>query len=149
MNELNKVKVVYKKGSAVPQAGKEIEAYVLRVHEDVRCIQQSYIRLGFHLKEIRRCKYYEKLGYVDFGEFCLCNYGMEKSVVSRCLKVYERFADGDEYLGTGRKMWIHPDYKDYSYSQLCEMVSMDDKDLRQITSCAREPPRSNSKRYEH
>lgn len=132
MNELSKVKVVYKKGSTVPEAGKEIESYILRIHEDISSIRHDYIRLGFHLKEIRQCKYHEKLGYEDFGEFCLCNYGMEKSAVSRCLNVYERFADGDEYKETGRKMWIHPDYKAYSYSQLCEMVSMKPEDLKKV-----------------
>lgn len=132
MSELSKVKVVYKKGSTVPEAGEEIESYILRIHEDISSIRHDYIRLGFHLKEIYRCKYHEKLGYDNFEEFCLCNYGMEKSAVSRCLNVYEKFADGDEYKETGQKMWIHPKYKDYSYSQLCEMVSMKPEDLKKV-----------------
>lgn len=132
MSELSKVKVVYKKGSTVPKAGEEIESYILRIHEDISSIRHDYIRLGFHLKEIYRCKYHEKIGYDNFEEFCLCNYRMEKSAVSRCLNVYEKFADGDEYKETGRKMWIHPRYKDYSYSQLCEMVSMKPEDLKKV-----------------
>lgn len=132
---MDEIKAVYKKGSLV-EVDKDAESYVIRVMEDIKSIQKDYMRLGFHLDEINRCKYHEKLGYDNFYEFCLYNYKMDKSAVSRCINVFKRFSDKSKdknELPGINKMWINPAYKEYSYSQLCEMVTMDDKDLKKIT----------------
>lgn len=103
------------------------ESYILRIHEDIHDIKKAYIRLGFHLHEIEYCGYYKYFGYDDFYEFCGDNYKMSRSAISRCINVWVRFADYDA-VSHVRKMWIKEKYADYSYSQLCEMVSMDNPD---------------------
>ena len=50
---------------------------------DVNDIRKSYIRLGFHLHEFDRLKYYEDFGYATLAEFCEVNLGLDKSAVSR------------------------------------------------------------------
>lgn len=97
---------------------------------DVNDIRRTYIRLGFHLAEFERCEYYKDFGYTSLAEFCDVNIGMDKSAVSRCIAVFKEFAYRNNN-GT-RNMSIDDRYSEYSYSQLCEMVSMDDDTRRSV-----------------
>jgi len=99
------------------------------IARDMYDIKESYIKLGFHLDECKRLKYYEDFGYTDFSEFVNINFGLDKGALSRCLNVFYRFSEIDGYC---HKMWLDDKYKDYSYSQLCEMVSMSEQDCRNI-----------------
>lgn len=101
--------------------------YILHDMNDIRT---SYIRLGFHLEEFRRCGYYYDFGYPTMEEFCGVNLGLDKSAISRCINVFKKFSACEKET---HKMWIDDRYKDYSYSQLCEMVSMDEEQCKQVT----------------
>lgn len=98
---------------------------------DMINIRENYIRLGFHLNEFKYYGYYKDFGYETFDDFCVANLGLDKSAVSRCISVWFNFAFVDDNYS--RKMWLDEKYKDYSYSQLCEMVSMDVIQRKQIT----------------
>lgn len=100
---------------------------------DVCNIQQSYIQLGFHLCEAKRCGYYEDFGYDKFEDFVAANFGMEKSALSRCMNVYIKFFAKERYTPTvlpGKEP--RNEYEQYSYSQLCEMVSLTSEQLKEI-----------------
>lgn len=106
---------------------------------DMNDIRTSYIRLGFHLEEFKSNAYYYDFGFPSMEEFCAANLGMDKSAVSRCINVYRKF-NGSNFTkyeaGTkiiGSSMELDERYKDYSYSQLCEMVSMDEEQRKQVT----------------
>lgn len=96
------------------------------IQRDVADIKNQYIRLGFHLNEMNQMGYYEDFGYKDFYEFCVKNCHMEKSAVSRCINVWKEFADYDA-TSHSHKMWIDEKYKEYNYSQLCELLSLPEK----------------------
>ena len=103
--------------------------YILR---DISDIKKSYFILGFHLNEFRNFKYYEDFGYLTFEEFCENNFDMDKSAISRCINVFlminahnkRTYKNGVECVGCA--MQILDEYKDFSYSQLCEMLPLDD-----------------------
>ena len=97
---------------------------------DLNDIRRKYIQLGFHLYEFKRCNHCYKFGYYSLEDFCAANLGMDKSAVSRCISVWENFAAVDS--SHSRKMWIDERYQEYSYSQLCEMVSMDEELRKQV-----------------
>lgn len=102
------------------------------IAKDIHDIKHTYIRLGFHLYEMKRLKYYEDFGFEDFYECIDTNFGMDKSMTSRCINVYFRFG----YYNPGAvipTMFINERYSDYSYSQLCEMLSLNDKDIKLIS----------------
>lgn len=101
------------------------------IKRDINDIKNEYIRLGFHLAECKRYRYYEQFGYDNFNEFVFSNFGLEKSSLSRCLSVYERFAMCEGPFSTP-KMFIDKKYSDFSYSQLCEMVSMSDDMVKRV-----------------
>lgn len=102
------------------------------IKKDIMDIKTSYIRLGFHLAECKTCKYYEKFGYVDFNEFVFNNFGLDKSALSRILAVYDRFCMRNN-SGT-RTMFLDDKYVGYSYSQLCEMLPLSNKEIYGINS---------------
>lgn len=108
------------------------------IYTDMCNIKQSYFKLGFHLNEFKECKYYEDFGYASFEEFCEHNFDLDKSAISRCINVFLMTASqGEEtyYAGTisrGCASQMSDKYKDYSYSQLCEMLPLDDKQRSQV-----------------
>lgn len=99
------------------------ESYLTRIYDDMREVKHGFIKLAFHLNEIKKCEYYKAAGYEDFYEFCEVNYGLDKTKVKRYIEIWYRFAMR-ENGGSHPKMWIDEKYADYNYSQLCEMVSM-------------------------
>lgn len=99
------------------------ESYLMRIYDDMREVKHGFIRLAFHLNEIKKCEYYKAAGYGDFYEFCEVNYGLDKTKVKRYIEIWYRFAMR-ENGGSCPKMFIDEKYADYNYSQLCEMVSM-------------------------
>lgn len=97
---------------------------------DMNDIRHTYIRLGFHLNEFERMSYYKDFGYSSLVEFCDVNLGFDKSAVSRCISVFKEFAVRDEH-GV-YKMWLNDKYSNFSYSQLCEMVSMKEEQRKLV-----------------
>lgn len=89
-------------------------------------MRQHYFRLGFHLREFDKCKYYFCFGYSCLADFASVNLGMDASAVSRCISVFEKFCKWNDYHPT---MFMQEEYEDFSYSQLVEMVSIKDDDL--------------------
>ncbi len=104
------------------------------IQDDIQDIKKRYITLGFHLAEFDRNEYYKEYGFSSLQDFVASNFGIEKSALSHILSVYYRFADSDNGL-TGKiyKNWINDKYKEYTYSQLCEMVKLKDSELEHIS----------------
>lgn len=99
---------------------------------DLSDIQKSFFRLGFHLYELKNLKYYEDFGFPTMEEFCAMNFGMDKSAVSRCINVFLFTCVYDHY-GSLPTCYMDDRFKEYSYSQLCEMLTVNEKLLPQIT----------------
>lgn len=97
--------------------------------EDIADIKKRYVSLGFHLCEFNRCEYYKDFGYSTFMEFCEANLLLDKSAISRCMNVWRNFCDRQ---GSSSTMWLADKWKDYSYSQLCEIVSMNDNQRKLV-----------------
>lgn len=93
---------------------------------DVNDLKSRYIKLGFHLDEFNRCRYYSTLGFNDIYGFAEANLGLDRSAVSRCIAVYKEFSSPKA------RMTLDEKYRDYSYSQLCEMVSISGRDRKKI-----------------
>lgn len=93
---------------------------------DVNNLKKYYFLLGFHLCDFQNNKYYEDFGYDNIYDFCDSNLGMCKTAVSNCINVYVRFCDVQDGVC---RVTIQDKYKDYSYSQLCEMLPLTDAQL--------------------
>ena len=97
-----------------------------KIDSDIKNIKECYIKLGFHLNEMREQLYYVHLGYLDFYQCVEKNFHLDKSAVSRCINVWEQFADQG-------KMEVSRAYKGYSYSQLVEMLPLKKEQRKKVT----------------
>lgn len=105
-------------------------ASVKYLYTDINDVRQHYFRLGFHLREFDKSRYYLCFGYSCLADFASVNLGMDASAVSRCISVFEKFCKRNGFHPT---MFMQEKYEDFSYSQLVEMASIkDDNLLRQI-----------------
>lgn len=100
------------------------------IYTDYNDIKQNYIRLGFHLRELQYSGVLHMLGYANIEDFAEANLGLDKTAVSRCINVAYKFCKRSNGRLGNPTMFIEDKYKDYSYSQLCEMVSIKDLSLR-------------------
>lgn len=113
-------------------------ASVKYIYTDLTDIRKYYIRLGFHLDEFSRNKGYLDFGFATLEDFCAANIGFDKSAVSRCINVYREFnAVDDVTYGVGVKscgcaMDLSDRWKNYSYSQLVEMLPLAPDDRERI-----------------
>lgn len=94
--------------------------------QDIADIKKRYIALGFHLSEFDKNEYFKEYGYSCLDDFVLANFNIDKKALSRILSVYYKFSEPC-------KIFIADKYSEYSYSQLCEMVSLKDDELKSIT----------------
>lgn len=102
------------------------------IEKDITDIKTEFIRLGFHLAECQDMKYYEDFGYTDFYQFVADNWKMEKTAVSRHISIFKKFSAVSEEYQNNHKMWLDDRYKEFNYSQLSEMLQMNDKQMSQI-----------------
>lgn len=96
------------------------------IRDDIADIKKRYIALGFHLSEFDQNQYYLEYGYTNLDDFVLANFNIDKKALSRILSVYYRFSEP-------YKIYVSEKYSEYSYSQLCEMVSLKDEELKSVT----------------
>lgn len=96
------------------------------IRDDIADIKKRYIALGFHLSEFDKNEYFKEYGYSNLDDFVLANFNIDKKALSRILSVYYKFSEP-------YKIFISDKYSEYSYSQLCEMVSLKDDELKSIT----------------
>ena len=114
-------------------------ASVKYIFTDMTDIRRHYIRLGFHLDEFDRRAGYSDFGFPTLYAFCEANLSLDKGAVSRCINVYREFnAKNDvkrigNYESHGSAMDLSERWKDYSYTQLCEMLSLSEDDRKKVT----------------
>lgn len=100
------------------------------IRDCVKDIKLKYIQLGFLFSQLKYNSLgVSSLGYSNYEHLIEANTGMDRSAISRCINVYKRFGSCDD---NGVVSVAEP-YKTYSYSQLSEMVSLEDSSLEKIT----------------
>ncbi|MCM1233300.1 MAG: hypothetical protein NC489_24545 [Ruminococcus flavefaciens] len=90
--------------------------------------QDTFICIGWHLKHIKQGKLYQQEQYKNIYEFAAGKFRMKKSKVSRFINLCEQFSVNHD------SPQIAEEYKEFSMSQLEEMLSMDPEDRAKITS---------------
>lgn len=96
------------------------------IRDDIADIKKRYIALGYHLSEFDKNEYFKEYGYSNLDDFVLANFNIDKKALSRILSVYYKFSEP-------YKIYVSEKYSEYSYSQLCEMVSLKDEELKSVT----------------
>lgn len=101
------------------------------IYTDLGSIRDSYFRLGFHLDEFERMEYYLDFGFGSMAGMCEANFGLGRSAYSRCIGVFREFCMKDRH--GSRKIFLDDRYRDFSYSQLVELLPMDERSRRLVS----------------
>lgn len=99
------------------------------IRRDLSNIANSFINIGFRLYEADVNNYYVEKGYGTVYEMALIELDMKRSAVSRYINIYKRFHASKSQ---GKLMDLAPKYREYNYSQLCEMLPLTDVAIKQL-----------------
>lgn len=120
---------------------KQLETVTNRIMQCVYNVTSNFLEIGFRLYECERYKYYAEAGYDNVCDYALSELGFKKSSTRNFIRVYERFCDHDivkkalrtEKYGISRGNYIIlQQYKNFSYSQLTELLSLSDPQIAAI-----------------
>lgn len=102
----------------------------LTLAEIDQCITRSaveaVIEIGYYLKQIRDRKLYLEAGCKDVYEYAEKQYGYSQSTTSRNMNRNDKFSVG------GNSPELAEEYRLYSKSQLQEMLSLEDGQLKEV-----------------
>lgn len=91
-------------------------------------IVKSFVRIGWQLTRIDQSGAYKNDGYSSINEFAAAEYGMNRSGVSRFMKVYKT------YSVEGDTPELKEQYRDFNFSQLIELTQIPETDRQMFTS---------------
>lgn len=90
-------------------------------------IVKSFVRIGWQLTRIDQSGAYKNDGYSSINEFAAAEYGMNRSGVSRFMKVYKT------YSVDGNTPELKEQYRDFNFSQLIELTQIQETDRQMFT----------------
>lgn len=97
-----------------------------KLKQELLGVNQSFVRIGYALRQIDDQKLYERDGYKSVAEFAKAEYGLEASTTSRFMSINR------EYSIDGYSERLRPEYADLGRSQLEEMLKLPDSDRHMI-----------------
>lgn len=97
------------------------------IRSNLQSAVRRVIATGFYLKHIRDNELYLEAGYKNVNEYAMDRFGLSASATSRYITRNTRFSRG------GNSPLIDDRFKDFSKSQLQEMLGMSDEQLEQVT----------------
>lgn len=107
---------------------------------ELQGVKQSFVRIGYVLRQIDDQKLYEQDGYKTIAEFAKREYGLEASTVSRFMSINK------EYSIDGYSEHLREEYLEMTRSQLEEMLKLPDKDREMVRP---ETPRADIRELKH
>jgi hypothetical protein len=99
----------------------EYDRYTKRIHENVESIFDKYTEIGMLLSEFNEKKLYELNDYSDIYEYAYDNFTISKTTVKNVMAIASKFCDEDGD--------ILEEFEGYSFSNLVELIPVDQKDL--------------------
>lgn len=92
------------------------------IREEMAKTAQSFIVIGYRLRQILDSGAYIQDGYNDFNEFAKKEFGLSQSGTSRFISINKNYSEN----GYGKM--LKEEYRGYSCSQLTEMLSLSEND---------------------
>ena len=97
-----------------------------KLKQELLGVKQSFVRIGYVLRQMDDQKLYEQDGYKSIAEFAKAEYGLESSTVSRFMNINK------EYSIDGYSEQLRPEYAELGRSQLEEMLKLPETDRQMI-----------------
>lgn len=92
------------------------------IREEMAKTAQSFIVIGYRLRQILDSGAYIQDGYNDFNEFAKKEFGLSQSGTSRFISINKNYSEN------GYGAMLKEEYRGYSCSQLTEMLSLSEND---------------------
>lgn len=97
-----------------------------KLKQELLGVKQSFVRIGYALRQIDDQKLYEQDGYKSIAEFAQAEYDLGPSITSRFMSINK------EYSVDGYSEHLRPEYADMGRSQLEEMLKLPESDRQMI-----------------
>lgn len=88
---------------------------------EIKGAVQGFVNIGYLLKVARDTNILHESGYTSVAEFAKAEYGLTKDVVSRYIRINDRFSEN------GYSMTLKTDYSDFGIGKLQEMLALPDE----------------------
>lgn len=98
------------------------------IKEELKKAANSFIFIGYRLRQILDSGAYRQDGYEDIYAFAKQEFGMGQSAVSRFMAINEKYSVG------GYGPTLLPEYEAYGSSKLSEMLTLSGEDTKMISS---------------
>ena len=108
-----------------------LQSTTIKIRDVIQGIAKDFLYIGFLLYEAQFFEYYLEGGYANVFEYAQAELGFKKSSVYNFIRVYDRFGGDIKHYGPNYQ--ITHNWSKYSYSQLCEMLSLSDRQLEAVT----------------
>ena len=97
------------------------------IREEMAKTAQSFIVIGYRLRQILDSGAYIQDGYTDFNEFARQEFGLSQSGTSRFISINKNYSEN------GYGAMLKEEYRGYSCSQLTEMLSLSEDDRTMVS----------------
>lgn len=94
----------------------------------IESVQDNFMRLGYLFDIIVKNKYYEQLGFNNFEEYIKEEYSFSRTTANKLIAIYRKF--GKEINDDYRRIEVKDEYKDYNMSQLVELISVSEDEIK-------------------
>lgn len=96
------------------------------IKNDMTNVARSCISIGFHLKAVRDRELFREMGYDSLWNYAADQFGLSMSSASRYIAINDQFSVG------GNTPQLQPEYRNFSKSQLQEMLNMSPEQIGQV-----------------
>ena len=96
------------------------------IKSNIQSMTREFVSVGYYLKYIRDNEMYLEDGYESIWEFAEDQYGIQRTTCSRWMAINDRFSVD------GNSPTLAEEYREYSKSQLQEMLYLDDKQMEEV-----------------
>lgn len=97
------------------------------IFNELNNLKKSFLNVAFMLNFIKEKSIYLHEGYDDFYDYVEAKFNLKSTSCKNLINIYNRFCEPVDYKGSPYfTVFLKSDYKEYSYSQLTELLSVDD-----------------------
>ncbi len=95
--------------------------YKQALDSELQKTAEGFVKIGFLLKQARDTNILEESGYKNYIEFAQAEYGIDKTTVSRFIRINDKFAED------GNSEQLQEQYRGFGYAKLAIMLQLPDE----------------------
>lgn len=97
---------------------KSYKDFKTALDEELQKAAEGFVKIGWLLKQARDTDILHESGYANVNEFAMAEYGIDKSVVSRYIRINDRFSED------GNSPLLKEQYREFGYAKLAIMIQL-------------------------